>query len=239
MSEAAPAAAGAAAEKKPRLLRRIPTSVAVTLLGVALTAWLLPAFTRQWDDRQKAQEFKAAVAVELAAATSGAVLKSKEAVREDAHFRIGCHSLCISMVGPARTAWNRMNDAWLVDSVRIESKLRAYFPLEVVLVYWRRYENTIGTLFQTAITSSLPADLSAAKALSGPLGVSPQQLHTDLATIRLARRRNAQYASDQAFNDIVKGVLRQEDALASVILASHITGYSTNTHDLLHDLIPG
>src|SRR5436305_1490816 len=56
MSEAAPAAAGVAAEKKRRLLRRIPTSVVLTMLGIALRAWLLPAISRQWVDRQKARD---------------------------------------------------------------------------------------------------------------------------------------------------------------------------------------
>jgi hypothetical protein len=63
MDEAAPPEAGTtAAEKKRPLLRRVPTSLLVTLLGIALTAWLLPAFTRQWDDRQKAQELQSHVA---------------------------------------------------------------------------------------------------------------------------------------------------------------------------------
>jgi hypothetical protein len=31
---------------------RVPTSVVVTVLGAALTVWLGPAFTRQWEDRQ-------------------------------------------------------------------------------------------------------------------------------------------------------------------------------------------
>jgi hypothetical protein len=42
---------GPSAKKASR--RKVPTSLVVTLLGIALTAWLLPAVTRQWDDRQR------------------------------------------------------------------------------------------------------------------------------------------------------------------------------------------
>src|SRR4051812_20833160 len=70
MDEAAPGEAAAAAEKKRPLLRRVPTSLIVTLLGIALTAWLLPAIARQWDDRQKAHEIQAGLITDMASATA-------------------------------------------------------------------------------------------------------------------------------------------------------------------------
>src|SRR5262245_16834725 len=132
MDEAAPAA-GAAAEKKRRLLRRVPTPLVVTTLGIALTAWLLPAFTRQWDDRQKAQELKANTVSQMAAATADAVLQSKRVQRQAAEGE--------SVKGPFRSlgaagdARDRraldddagLSDAWLHESIKIEAKLRAYF----------------------------------------------------------------------------------------------------------------
>ena len=62
MDAAAPEAAQPPAEAAPESRKRsgrrvrIATSVVITLIGIALTAWLLPAFTRQWDDRQKVRE---------------------------------------------------------------------------------------------------------------------------------------------------------------------------------------
>ncbi len=53
MDQAAPAEAGTAVEKKRPLLRRVPTPLIVTLLGIVLTAWLLPAFTRQWETARR------------------------------------------------------------------------------------------------------------------------------------------------------------------------------------------
>jgi hypothetical protein len=80
MDKAVPAEAGDAAGKK-RLLRRVPTSLVVTLLGIALTAWLLPAITRQWNDRQKAHELKAAVVAQIAAATARALTGGEDILR--------------------------------------------------------------------------------------------------------------------------------------------------------------
>src|SRR5262245_62538084 len=59
--------------KARRRLPRIPTSVVMTLLAIALPAWLLPAFTRQWDDRQQAHDLKAAITSDMATATAGAL----------------------------------------------------------------------------------------------------------------------------------------------------------------------
>src|SRR5262249_21299243 len=70
MTEPGPAEQAGGVEKKRPLLRRVPSSLIVTLIGIALTAWLLPAFTRQWDDRQKARDLKASLADEMSAATA-------------------------------------------------------------------------------------------------------------------------------------------------------------------------
>jgi uncharacterized membrane protein YcjF (UPF0283 family) len=87
MTEAAPAEQAVEAEKKKRLFHRIPTSLLVTVIGIALTAWLLPAFTHQWNDRQKAQQLKAALAAQIAAATSQALIMSKQDARRTAELR--------------------------------------------------------------------------------------------------------------------------------------------------------
>src|SRR3954467_7064097 len=71
----------AESSERGRRRLRIPTSVFVTLLGIALTAWFLPAFTRQWDDRQKAHELKAALASQVAVATAKSMTRSREQLR--------------------------------------------------------------------------------------------------------------------------------------------------------------
>src|SRR3954468_5890330 len=103
MDDAAPAA-GAAVEKKRRLLHRIPTSLVVTLLGIALTGWLLPAVSRQWDGRQRANELKAQIDLQIAAATAHALIGSRQLVRR-----------WNDPASDPRTARRNLRDDWLSD----------------------------------------------------------------------------------------------------------------------------
>src|SRR5215213_208236 len=109
MTGAAPQPGGVASERKRPLLRRIPTSLIVTLLGIALTAWLLPAITRQWDDRQKAHELKATLAADLASATARSLVEARAAAR----------ALVPGTAPQGLAATRRLNDMWLLDRLKI------------------------------------------------------------------------------------------------------------------------
>src|SRR5918994_2749379 len=61
-----------------RLLPRIPTPIVVAVLGLVLGSWFIPAFTRQWDDRQKAGELKAVIISKMASATGRALLEAHQ-----------------------------------------------------------------------------------------------------------------------------------------------------------------
>jgi hypothetical protein len=45
----------------------------VTFVGIVLSAWLLPAVAKQWDDRPKAQQLKVSLVGEIAAASATAI----------------------------------------------------------------------------------------------------------------------------------------------------------------------
>ena len=133
MDEAAPPEPGAAAEKKRPLLRRVPTSLVVTLLGIALTAWLLPAFTRQWDDRQKAHALAATIGEQMAASTARILEQTRTKLyRQNAPIlmnrRVGENFFAPSF-GQAETDWS-------VASARIEATLLASYPSNLV-IRWR------------------------------------------------------------------------------------------------------
>src|SRR5262249_24837592 len=122
MSDAAPSAGAAAEEQKPllRRLRRPPTALLVTLLGIALTAWLLPAVSRQWDDRQKAQQLKTRVGSEMASGTARALIGGE------------------ALTAGRKIDRTRILDAWEVESLTLETRLRAYFGNKIVTA-WEIY----------------------------------------------------------------------------------------------------
>ena len=113
-------------EKPPRERRRLrlPTPFLLTLVGIALTAWLLPAFTQQWDDRQKAQELKAAVTADMAAATARAL--------------VGGEAIWDRELNPRSVDRAAIADDWSRAAVKIEARLSAYFPRTTV-VSWQIY----------------------------------------------------------------------------------------------------
>src|SRR2546425_575965 len=111
-----------AEKRKPRRLR-LPASLVVTLVGIALSAWLLPAITRQWDDRQKEHELKAAVVGDMASATAralvgGEAVWSKRPLTQQQRARLG--------------------DEWALSELELEARLRSYFPSDVV-AGWQVY----------------------------------------------------------------------------------------------------
>jgi hypothetical protein len=241
MGEAPPPEPGAAVEKKRSLLRRVPTSLLMTLLGIALTAWLLPAFTRQWDDRQKARELKAALTSQIAVATANSLTRSREELRL---------VLAKPREGEAwfPAAYTRLDESWLADSLEIEAKLRSQVDSPKLLAHLRAYNATMQTLFQLATDPWTMNDYSQGSGSEGTarknarlLGIKTKELRTDLRY--LVGSTSAAFtapggANDYIFRQIAYGVLAKEQALADSITAAHVEGYSTTAHDLLHDLIP-
>src|SRR5215218_2805225 len=96
------------------LVRRSkPRSLVLAVIGIGLSSWLIPAFTRQWDDRQKAGDLKAAVVSEMATSTGRALLDAQ--AYATAHAR---------PAGGANAAAVR---EWSVAALEIRARLDAYF----------------------------------------------------------------------------------------------------------------
>jgi hypothetical protein len=237
------AEAGAAVRKRAWWRVKIPTSVIMTLVGIALTAWLLPAFTRQWDDRQKERELKAAVASDAASMTARAVLKARETGT------------------PAEIV-----EATLLSDWQIESRLRLYFPASVGAA-WDLYSYGIHLLVNAPFVQTRAAYLKASRTVAS---VTPH-VAARAAPLLLQARVSSARGDDTGGPDpewattildrlgaVYPDVVQQakarpiygglplleadveslESALADEIVSAHLTGYSTTRRDLIHDLLP-
>jgi len=216
----------------------------MTIVGIALTAWLLPALTRQWDDRQKAQELKATVAADMASMTAKAVLNAT----------------------PARTP-PEVVEATLLSDWQIESRLQLYFPPSIAAA-WEMYSfgmhlivnapwiqtRTAFVKAQDTAASVTPGIAHRAasmllllKVYSDPRSASeppydPEWANTLLDDVEAAHPGVTAQALALhpggglwALEAVVVGL---ERAIAAEIIAAHPTGYSTTTRDLIHDLLP-
>ena len=259
MDEASPAEAGAAPQKKRPLLRRVPTSLVVTLVGIALTAWLLPAFTRQWDDRQKAQQLKAAIVADMASASARALIGGEA-------FWSG-----------RQVDETQVLDAWTVASLQLETRLRTYVGAPYVTAWqiysWlvTRFNNAHrGQAVESMITATqapIHLDPGASKAIAGVVMISdnavPNGPHFEASRLSLfeelavhnLRSYLRPYLNKQALpvppqgfvlppgmtygpNTAEAALLAVQAELAREILGAHVAGYSTNAHDFFRNLIP-
>jgi hypothetical protein len=234
--------------------RRLPTALVVTLIGLGLSAWLLPAITRQWDDRQKAHELQASIVTDMATATAQ-VLGEGEALHASGRALAGNE-------GSRSIEWSRAR-------LQMEARLHAYFPSEIVET-WQLYSYFVSFFEPAAHTAgegSYALDAAAdyqhrlensARPSSDALIESVHDLAIAAAILDRSRRNEdvlgtvfypmrgdnyliAQYSRlpiKQKYNQFEVGLLNLESIIADQVLAANPKGYSTTLGDLLHDLVP-
>jgi hypothetical protein len=224
--------------------------VFVTLLGIALTAWLLPAITRQWDDRQKARELKADLVVQMSRATVSSVLDGYYLFRKPTRFE------------PAR-------DRWRLNNLQIQAQLRTYFPAKVADA-WEAYRVSVDEFIDLAQYEAIIVKeyrigrncahprKPGARGCNGELNLSaldtstirsqfagiglPRQPRSKMFTEREVQLHDlihaARFGRDFALAEVAQDLIQMEQSLADKVLAAHPAGFSTSRSDLLKDLLP-
>ena len=104
-----------------------------------MSAWLIPALTRQWQDQQRARELKAAIVTRIGRDTTDALVVSSfiangrfEPIRRPGRaFRL-----------PMKV-FNDLDLNWEQDRREIEAQLEAYFPGTDILRDWRLYAQLV------------------------------------------------------------------------------------------------
>jgi hypothetical protein len=144
----------AAEEEQPRSDRqlRVPTSVLLTLLVAVLSVLVGPAFARQWEDRQNARDLKAVIADEIAAATARTVGAGVDVARAER----------------AQVRRHRVVNArafWVPASLRIETKLRAYFPASMA-TEWERLVSDVDDFLVNVCANAAPPGQALASNLT-------------------------------------------------------------------------
>jgi hypothetical protein len=232
---ATPSAPSPAAEERrgrvPTAIRRIrpPKTLVLTVVGALFTLWVLPAFTRQWEDRQKAREIQSALVEEIAIASS------------EAHAAASAGTLGTN----ADAAW----DKWQVEQNKVEARLRAYFGANVV-DEWTLYADAQGAVLAIAGIDSDYASPWVVKPLPTSASIVIQA-HVDTLLKAPGTERWSRPSIDNDYFASADPSLRAsavgyaQDDLAnsrSIVIASILAasphGYSTSRRDLLSDLLP-
>jgi hypothetical protein len=222
-----------------------------------LTALLIPAFTRQWDDRQKAHDLKAALLDDMAAASSRALTDAHDLAAATSPAPTGNAVTSVLLRYGVWGATPPTEKRWSVSSLEVEAKLRTYFGAQL-LHEWRDYRSLM----------DLTLAISAGRPVATPGFQLPQnQEKTRKMVVRYANaleKTRAEVGVDRSLRGLTKREVRKrqdrlyaqvvtfqgrlealqaqlltvEEGIADDVLQSHVTGYSTSWDDLLRDALP-
>jgi hypothetical protein len=222
-------------------LFQMPASLFVTLLIAVMTVVVGPALVRQWDDRQRARDLKAATADQIVIATVrtlNAGVKASQApnptIREQ--------------------RFQGVTDSWDAASIRISLKMRAYFPNNVINA-WFQFKDDINVFLVVCKDVSLKysdsREASRRRAIEEwVIQNKPRQLDltTDLQAASLLSLPpheisllitggDASYRT--SFLSLAKDWMQTKtDEMTAVMLTAHPAGFSITRSDLLRDMVP-
>lgn len=231
----ADAAAGDHAERAhksvpPKAVRSrwwwLPKPILLTLFGAAISAWLVPAFTRQWQDRQKEREIKVALVSDIGDSTSNALVTSQYVANK------------AFPGGNGQAEYNRFSLDWARRSAQIEAKLRAYFPENSLVDDWHEYSIVVQNDFYLLTGGAGKAEAVETvrryvESLTGPSEVT--------ASVNWKRLRSLNFDNQRAVDDyvLVSDVLLDgKERLIRAILNANAEGFSTTGSDFIDDLTP-
>jgi hypothetical protein len=235
--------------------------LAITAASALLASWLLPSFTRQWQDRQEARDLKDKLVAKLDEATTRTVIATRilvdrsspqaqttgarelelknarkaERARARAAFRVAREQ----ERDETAAAYIRLIADWLVTRSVTRSQLATYFPDSNVSDEWTVYANHVTLYVRLASPNPEFLRLKYVNALARYLGFSPpppkwRLLANDPRTLSVSQRDRFGVA-DGVLTELL---LIKKNDLVRAIVADHVAGFSTDSGDLLRDLLP-
>ena len=210
----------------------------VTLFVAALSAWVAPALTRQWDDRKSARDLQAATSELIATASADALAE-----------------LVAAAENPGSTAAiERARKQWLRSQYRISARLNAYFSNDVWNQWIGHYE-LIGAMFGIVRVAEHPEtfhdwcgpgrkqDPCARKEAIGRFSRAQAEVERDAGFEDARPELYAVVYSADGMRDFVLNWAPVStelslDYLNEDLLDDHPRGFSMTRNDFFRDLLP-
>src|SRR6266550_2327514 len=128
------------------------------VLGILITAVLVPLAVRPWSDRPKALELKSGLISSLSHSIADSVdqahviadgafpqsIDRRFACRRRLAKTSACHAARVLEKKTALEAYTTLHHSWLVTSAELQGKLEAYFPNTDLLRHGSRYLYRVG-----------------------------------------------------------------------------------------------
>jgi hypothetical protein len=222
MEKSAPAPAApeetTAQEEKPRRDRRrirVPSSVLVTLFVALLSVWVAPALTRQWDDRQKARELKAAIAEEMITSWT----KPLAARHQYAQLFLADRAITETR---REQIFLSVDADWRIAYQRIAAKLAVYFPGQLE-TDWNQYGSAVATYIGTIYYPLEKSDID-------------RIVPWDKRRASKLKRADSRFPVGASLEIAIRD--RGEDLVRRTTRTSP-RDFSTTRGDLMRDILPG
>jgi hypothetical protein len=252
-------------DERPRRWFRASRAALATVVGLAVTAWLIPAMSRQWEDRQKEHDLKAAIVADMSSATARALVGG-EAIWSTAQH---------PALKPAQRAriGDRIGNQWALSALAIDARLRSYFPGSSVVAGWELYSWAVDRFVdgtQVSMSVALQDAVQNGRLDPGVANTASQLLLerefkppgpepwfgvvqtsdtpiTDRVSLEKLEGLLAPYTkqntptieqSSYKWSALERSLLDLEQAVADQVVHAHASGFSTTPGDLLHDLLP-
>jgi len=235
------------ATETPRLVK-----ISAAAISLFVTALLIPAFTRQWDDRQKANDVRHALVDEIASTSAVALSRASDLLSTSLKARPTKPVLALLARTPAPEA------TWGRQGLEIQAKLAGYFN-ESLILQWQDYRDLVSLMLGDAdgdINSastpglSLPSSSNplAERALEqiqkfgnqrvralGLLRVNgrPGAKHGRLDPSRVDRVYRAISNAQITLAAVQRLLLQFQGTIDAEIAVAHARGFSTTWRDLL------
>ena len=208
----------------------LPKSILATVAATLATAWLFPALSHQWQDRQKAKELTAGLVSQIGSNTSEALVTSSFLTYD--RFPSSSDP---SRPGFNQEIFNRVDLEWRTSSAEIEAQLQAYYP-DAVVAEWRDYSALVWGTYRL-ITDNRSSRPHTVKRLRELFGGRVPGWYIDKMEHPWMHTRDAD--ARKAYFHVSQAVLARRSAVIDKMLGSRPAGFSTRPGDLLRDLIPG
>ena len=186
--------------------------IAVTI--AVLVNFLIPSFTRKWQDHQKALEIKTGLVSDMGESISDAVMTGR-------FIAAGLVSRSSSDPRADQRAFNDGYRAWTTSNATIGAKLQAYFGRDLG-ARWRSFSNVVTDYFQLSATPGGGRAEQVQEILAYPQLPSFVQLSE--AERQALVKSNSSAAFQSAYAQLGQGILTRGNELVQEVLDMNVAG---------------
>jgi hypothetical protein len=202
----------------PSRLRELSHGLAhpfvIAVVIAVLVNFLIPSFTRKWQDHQKALEIKTGLVSDMGESISNAVMSGR-------FIAAGLVSRSSSDPRADQRAFNDGYRAWTTSNASIGAKIQAYFGNDLGS-QWRSFANVVTDYFQLSATPGSGRAEQVQEILTYPelrsfVSLSP-------ADRRALVKSNTSETFQNAYGQLGQALLARGNELVQGVLDSGVSG---------------